>query len=270
MRRIAIALFCLLLCLITPAEAQNNSDILREADALFHSADNEKNQEAALDLYRQALLRYEQVYENRPSGKLAYNIGNTYYRLGDLGRALVNYRRAEKELGGDANLQHNLALVRSERRDQLERPPDSSWLQRLDLHTNLSLEMRSRILMALYVAFWLSAGLFYRYGGLLTSPSHPRKFTMPLWLPGLLLLATLLTSTSVGLDLLQPPTRQGVIVARQIIARQGDGRNFQPAFASPLHSGTEFVLLRKRGYWFHIELADGRRCWIRGRSSELI
>ncbi|PLX48473.1 MAG: hypothetical protein C0613_10650 [Desulfobulbaceae bacterium] len=259
MIRITTALFCLLLCLVDPAQAQNNSDILQEADALFHAADNEKNQEAALDLYRRALLRYEQVYESRPSGKLAYNIGNTYYRLGDLGRALVSYRRAEEKLAGNANLQHNLALVRSERRDQLEQQPDSSWLQRLNLHKNLSRELRSRILMALYVAFWLSAGLFY-----------VRKFPMPLWLPGLLLLATLVASTSVGLDLLQPPARQGVIVAREIIARQGDGRNFQPAFKQPLHSGTEFVLLKKRGYWFHIELADGRHCWIPGRSGELI
>ncbi|MEN8256255.1 MAG: hypothetical protein ABFS09_00140 [Thermodesulfobacteriota bacterium] len=241
------------------AQAQTDQEIVAEAHALFHQASDEKAAETAQNLYRQALLRYEQVQRSQPNARLAYNIGNTYYRLGDLGRAMVNYRRAEKELASDTNIQHNLAFVRSERQDQFVRADNETSLASLNLHRSLPLTLRTQIFLGLYVAFWLAASLFYL-----------KKITMPSWIPATLLLATLVASTSVGMDKVKPPAREGVIVASEIMARQGDGRNYQPAFATPLHSGTEFVLLKKQGYWFQIELADGRQCWIPARSAELV
>lgn len=246
-------------CLPVFALGQTDQEILQEAHTLFHQASDEQDAALAQDLYRQALLRYEQLYRGQANARLAYNIGNSYYRLGDLGRALVNYRRAEKQMAGDANLQHNLAVVRAERQDQFMKAEPRTPLSRLNLHRSLPLKLRSQIFLGLYVAFWLTAALFYR-----------KKTLVSAWIPGFLLLATLAASTSVGLDKVQPPAREGVIVASEIVARQGDGRNYQAAFASPLHSGSEFTLIQKRGYWFHIELADGRQCWIPARSAELI
>ncbi len=250
---------CLLIGLVNLALAQTNEEIINEAHTLFHQASDEKSAEKAEDLYRQALLRYEQVQRNQPSARLAYNIGNTYYRLGDLGRALVNYRKAEKEMVGDANLQHNLTFVRSERQDQFVKAENDSSFASLNLHRSMPLSLRTQIFLGLYVAFWLTATLLYL-----------KKIPKPTWIPATLLLATLVASTSVGLDKVKPPIKEGVVVASEIMARQGDGRNYQPAFATPLHSGTEFTLIKKQGYWFHIELADGRRCWIPARSAELV
>ena len=48
----------------------------------------------------------------------------------------------------------------------------------------------------------------------------------------------------------------GVITADEVIARQGDGRSYEPSFKEPLHTGTEFDLLERRSGWFHIKLAD--------------
>lgn len=251
--------FFLLLCLVPawPALGQTSEEIIAEAHALFHQASDETDQATAQELYNQALLRYEQAYRRQPTAGLAYNIGNTYYRLGDLGRALLHYRRAEGEMAGDANLRHNLAVVRAQLPAQFSAANETAAA--FNLHRRLSLELRTRILLGLHAAFWLAAALWYR-----------KKTALPAGVALVLLTATLLVSTSVGLDTLQPPARQGVIVAPEIVGRQGDGRDYQAAFATPLRSGTEFVLRQKRGYWLQIELADGRRCWIPGRSAELI
>jgi tetratricopeptide (TPR) repeat protein len=257
MRALIFLLLLLSLCLPGPAQAQSTAEIVAEAHALFHQASDETNPETAKNLYSQALLRYEQAYRDQPEAKLAYNIGNTYYRLGDRGQALINYRRAEQDLAADTNLQHNLALVRSQRQDQFA--PNKSKAERFNLHRSLSLKLRTHIFFGLYVAFWLAAALWSR-----------TKTPLPTWIAAVLLLATLLALTSVGLDKVQPPVKEGVLVAPVIVARQGDGRNYQAAFASPLHSGTEFVLIQKRGYWLQIELADGRQCWIPSRSAEFI
>jgi len=62
----------------------------------------------------------------------------------------------------------------------------------------------------------------------------------------------------------------GVITARQIVARQGDGQNYPASFKEPLHAGTEFDLLERRVGWLHIKLSDDSDTWIPDNSAELI
>jgi hypothetical protein len=63
---------------------------------------------------------------------------------------------------------------------------------------------------------------------------------------------------------------EGVILAPEVIARQGDAESYQPSFEDPLHTGAEFMLLEDRGAWWQIELPDGRSCWIPKKSGELV
>lgn len=59
--------------------------------SLLEKANSEYNN----DNYNRALELYLQVaVEEGSSSDLYYNIGNTYYRLGDLGHAVLNYERA--------------------------------------------------------------------------------------------------------------------------------------------------------------------------------
>jgi len=62
----------------------------------------------------------------------------------------------------------------------------------------------------------------------------------------------------------------GVVLADEAIARKGDAETFQASFKEPLHAGTEFDVVEDRGDWLHVELADGRRCWLPRTSLELV
>ena len=62
----------------------------------------------------------------------------------------------------------------------------------------------------------------------------------------------------------------GVILSPQVTARKGDGESYEPSFNQPLHAGTEFILLESRNDWHHVELPDGRECWIPARSAGLV
>ena len=62
----------------------------------------------------------------------------------------------------------------------------------------------------------------------------------------------------------------GVVLSQQVVARKGDGASYEPSFEDPLHAGTEFLLIETRGDWRHIELPDGRRCWIPANSADLV
>jgi len=73
-----------------------------------------------------------------------------------------------------------------------------------------------------------------------------------------------------GFHEIQDGVLYGGVVTAEVVARQGDGRNYQPSFTAPLHAGTEFRLLEKRTSWLRVELNDGRQCWLPAQSCELV
>lgn len=72
------------------------------------------NAEYDKDKYADALKLYLQAAEeDGTSSDLYYNIGNTYYRMGDLGRAVLNYERALILNPGNDDAKTNLEFVNS-------------------------------------------------------------------------------------------------------------------------------------------------------------
>ena len=97
----------------TEAEMSHDEIVLAFADAnrLFRQA-NESTQDpqAAQGLYEQAILKYEKIIEDGgiKNAGLYYNLANAYLLSDNLGRAILNYRRAEKLDPGDPDIQKNL------------------------------------------------------------------------------------------------------------------------------------------------------------------
>ncbi|NIP92203.1 MAG: tetratricopeptide repeat protein, partial [Akkermansiaceae bacterium] len=87
----------------------------------------------ARELYRKAAMRFERVVRDGgiENGKLFYNMGNAYFRAGDLGRAILNYRKAEQFSPNDRNVQQNLEYARSQRKDDLGKKDETKALRTL-------------------------------------------------------------------------------------------------------------------------------------------
>lgn len=257
-----LAIF-LVSCLLLPASisaGQDQGELFREANTFFHQAGEADDPDTARRLYEKALLRYEKLAHTITNGKLYYNIGNTYFMLDDIGRAIINYRRAERLIPGDENLGQNLAYVLEKRQDVIPVKQEDKLLQTLFFwHYDLSAQTRAIFFAVTYLAFWLAAGLMFL-----------SRLAVPRWLTGSLFGLVLLLATSLLTDLFENREKTGAIVVREVIARQGDGRNYQPSFTAPLHAGTEFTLIARRADWLQVELGDGRRCWLPARSCELV
>ena len=234
--------------------------LMQEATSFFHLAGESDDPEQATKLYEKALLRYQKINRSLTSGKVYYNIGNTYFRMGDIGRAIVNYRRAEQHIPGDPNLQHNLAYILGKRQDTIIPQQKETLLKTLFFwHYDLSQSIRSTIFIASYLGFWVIAGVVF------LTPWQISPWTLAPFAIVTLLLASSLFLANYGTE-----AAAGVITDREVIARKGDSRSYQSSFTDALHAGTEFILLEKRGAWLHVELKDKRQCWLPARSSELI
>lgn len=239
-------------------------DIFQEANASFRQANEiiASEPEKANQLYQRALHRYQKLVTNGiTNGRLYYNIGNTHYLLADPGRALVNYRRAEQYIPDDPNLQHNIATIVASRPDTIEATEEQAIKKILFAwHYGLPISTRSILFIVFYTGFWVCAASF------LFRHDRRQRLTMIGFLTG----ATLFAGSLIADALAHQHLRPGVIVAQETIARKGDAQSYEPSFTSALHAATEFNLLEERGPWRHIELADGRRCWLKKKDTELI
>ena len=211
-----------------------------------------------------AALRYRKLLEGgRSNGALHYNLGNCHMRLGQLGQAILEYRRAQIHTPHDPNLLHNLAAARGKRQDKIAEKEEARIVHTLLFwHYDLSYRTRQIIFAVCFLGFW---GLL---AARLMLPVAKRTGLAPLLITGVLSAAML--ASLIAQPLQARANRDGVITTPETTARKGDGESYPPAFTSPLHEGTEFTLMGSRAGWYEIELADGRRCWIPAAAAGLV
>ncbi|NJN94350.1 MAG: tetratricopeptide repeat protein [Anaerolineales bacterium] len=73
--------------------------------------------------YAEASAIYEAILDSGLShSSVYYNLGNAYFKQGDLGRAILNYRRAQSLDPRDGDIAVNLSIARAQTVDKLEAP----------------------------------------------------------------------------------------------------------------------------------------------------
>ncbi|MCK6457610.1 MAG: tetratricopeptide repeat protein [Phycisphaerae bacterium] len=219
---------------------------------------------AARERYEQARLHFQSLVDaGIRNGRLLYNLGNCYMRLGQLGRAIACYRRAERLIPGDGNLAENLRFARSLQVDRIEPSAASTALRRLLFwHYGSSIRTRARVAMAAYVLFWA-----VMLGVLLTRAQSAAWR----WTARTAAIVAVVASVSVGAETYQTATsREGVLIANDVTLRKGNGVTYDAVFDHAFSEGLEFSLVEPpRGDWLHIRLPDGKSGWIRSDQAEL-
>ena len=86
----------------------------------------EANQLYEAGQYQEAASAYQSMVDaGADDGALYYNLGNACYKSGDLGRAILNYRRAQIIDPRDSDIETNLQIAREQTVDQLETSENS-------------------------------------------------------------------------------------------------------------------------------------------------
>jgi tetratricopeptide (TPR) repeat protein len=270
LNRVLIILFALFFLGPTISLAQEllENDIysvFAQANDAFRQANSLTNDPAgAQQLYNKAILLYEKIINQGKiqNAKLYYNLANTYLLNEDIGRAILNYRRAEMLDDSNVDIKKNLAFARSRTIDKVPVTAEKKVLQTLFFwHYDFSLRTKF-ILTCIFIAGLCIALTYMIWIG--------RSLT-PVVISVILAVVTISFLLSIIIESGDRTTTvYGVITVEQVIARQGDGMNYPESFKDPLHAGTEFKLAESRPGWFHIILSDGSNGWIADNSAELI
>jgi tetratricopeptide (TPR) repeat protein len=234
--------------------------VLDEANDYFQSAN-----EAALtdpgkagELYEEAVLRFEYLTGEGGlrNGYLYGNLGNTYFLGGDLGRAILNYRRAVDYLPGNEQLRDSLAHARDQRVDVFEATEQAAWIEWLFFwHFKFNGNIRLALFVAAYAAIWCLA-LWRLFSG----PSRQEAFRQ-----GVIVCLVVCVLTGASMLVHRGTSEDGkaaVVLSDEVEARKGDGFIYEPAFKSALHAGTEVEVTEYRGDWVKGRFGNGETAWL--------
>jgi tetratricopeptide (TPR) repeat protein len=185
-------------------------------------------------------------------GRLYYNLGNAYFKSGDLGRAILNYRRAQRLLPRDGDVDVNLKLARAQTVDRIETEEEAALvaLARRAMHW-LTLEEAAAVALVLWIILCalVMGALLWR-----------QRRRAGLYGAGVVTGLLILTLLSIGIRLWdtrrEPPA---VVVAPEVAVRSGPGEDYLTEFE--LHAGAEVRLMEQRGDWVRLVLPGGLQGW---------
>jgi tetratricopeptide (TPR) repeat protein len=204
--------------------------------------------------YRKAAAGFSALQDaglNNPG--LDYNLGNVYFRLGELGRAIRHYRRAERSAPNDPALVANLRYARDRVEPQIA-PSGERRLARqlLFWHYATSAAQRFWALAVFSVVGWLLMIVWLVW----------RR--RPLAVLGLVCVVFALAAGGSLLWQIYDQTRypHAVIVGAETLLRLGRGENTDLALKQPLGPGVEFRIIDRRGDWVEVRLANGQTGWL--------
>lgn len=249
-------------CTVNPVQGQNQSitsffshkrSIEEEADAaaLFVEANRYYKEEK----YSEAAQRYEKLIQSGISnGEIYYNLGNTYFKMGMLGKAILSYRLTELYLPRDEDLKANLRYARQLTKDKIETKQFLPFLKEFCFWYS-KLNMKE-----LLIVFLTAHGLFWTLA--IIKIFRRKEYHNLFFLINLALVVVLGCSLVLKLHNYSY-TIDGVVLAKEITIRSGNGFNNTALFQ--LHDGTEFKILKQDEDWIKIELGDAKRGWAEKR-----
>lgn len=214
-------------------DQRQQETLLREANSSYQEGIR-ANQEG-LSAHHTATQKYQQLVDSGiQNGGLYANLANAYYRLGDTGRAIANYRLAMQFRPLDWRSQIMLVLAQAQTQSSIPQ-----W------HAPL---------------FWLVIGVALWLVGLWMICVHVRQRNAVVAV--VLLGLSLFCLAIVYQQTKGQPDRQAIAVASELTLYDGEGKSFEIVAELQGTLGATLGVLERRGEWLQVQSSDGRQGWV--------
>ena len=242
----AMRFFVLTLALWTawsplPCEAQRDAtaSIILQANDFY----NAKNYIKAAELYESLINKGFQ------NGHVYYNLGNAHIRLGNTGKAILNYLHAQKFLPRDQDLQANLKYALQDTVDLIEWKEPGLLTTFLFWTDDFTLGEHIKALVAINLLFWFCMCVWL----------YKRSGTVDLIRKTILVILVVALASTMVKWRLEASHKYGVILVKTIDIKSGMDNNNVTLFQ--LHEGAVVSIQKEDADWFKIKLNDGKSGW---------
>lgn len=214
--------------------------------------------------YEKAAEAYEKlVATGKVAPEVYFNLGNAYYKTGNVAAAVLNYERARRLRPSDADIAYNLRMANLTTIDKIEPVPQlfyEKWWE--DFVYEGSINTRALIAVILFWGALLIAAVY-----LFTNSVIIKKATF-----FLTLMLVLAGSFTCYLTYLQNrhlnDHRAAIIFAASAYAKSSPDEKSANLFL--LHAGTRIEVLDELKGWKKVRIANGNEGWIASDAIEII
>lgn len=234
-------LIIVLYCTVFP----NPESIMRTANEYY------KN-----NRYQLAVDEYNKLIDDGYSGvSLYYNLGNTYYRIGQVGYAILYYEKALAISPGDEDVLHNLELAKQHLKDKVDTLPPffifNLWEGLLAFFSVTGWT----VLVFIFFVLFLTAIVLYFFSKSINQQRTAVFSAIGIFI--VLCLTILLLAVKMNKEF---NIKYGIVVNKVVLVKSAPDQSSKDEFQ--IHEGLKVKVEDKVDDWIKIRLDDGKIGWV--------
>lgn len=202
--------------------------------------------------YDQAIASYEAILlKGYESGNLYYNLANSYFKKGELGKAVLYYERAGLFIPGDSDLMANYSYCRSLLELAPEDPVKSWFMQCFDAaSSDFNLD-------CLVIVLSLAQAMIFLLGILCRLVYGQRR----LWKTGIFIFTAIFLFGALSFKRkIEYQERTAVVLSQELDSKFEPLENATTYFT--LNEGAKVEVLESSGAWYKIRRRDTKTGWV--------
>ena len=231
-----------------------NAESTIPVDSLFSIG----NRYFSIEKYDYALDAYLAILEKVENPDLYFNIGNTYYRQGNLGQAIWAYEKGIQLSPLHKDLKYNLDFVNARVKDRIEVPKGVLFIE-MYRTIKRNVKLNDLLLWGGIMMLLASFATFFKVFNILDN-IFAYRMTVILFIFSLLLHMIALDKYWEISD-----KNEGIIISSIVNVRSAPiDRDEKIIFR--IHEGLKVDIVQSQPGWFEIILLDGKKGWIEHQS----
>lgn len=211
-----------------------------------------------------AIQIYEMILRTGESADIYYNLGNSYYKIGDIAKAILNYERALILKPANKDIRSNLEIARAKTVDKVTDVPELfiiTWLK--SITNSMGIQSWAIIAISFFLLFIVSIYFFFFSTKIVARKTF---FILALFFLVFCVIANISAAFQRRVRLNR---MNAIIISPSVTIRSTPNDNGTSLFI--LHEGRKvFIKDDSMKDWKEIQLEDGNVGWVKKNDLEVI
>lgn len=275
MRKILFITFFILTYQVSHSQGSLEIDSLTNNDSIVNATSKlgSRNLVISKSLADSAYIRndfttaiqiYEMILRTGESADIYYNLGNSYYKIGDIAKAILNYERALILKPANKDIRSNLEIARAKTVDKVTDVPELfiiTWLK--SITNSMGIQSWAIIAISFFLLFIVSIYFFFFSTKIVARKTF---FILALFFLVFCVIANISAAFQRKVRLNR---MNAIIISPSVTIRSTPNDNGTSLFI--LHEGRKvFIKDDSMKDWKEIQLEDGNVGWVKKNDLEVI